>query len=196
MSKPLVPLAGLALVAATTSACIAPTSHADDARALRDEIADQPAVKQVRLTYDEPELLDAADVDLEVEMRSGATPEDTAAVFAVAYAGLTDVHAGEEGNLTVAVGDDEVELRTFESEASTDDVEEAALAAARVAAAHRRVWIQVMTQDVSASPHVESLVLLRLPKRTSAEQVDRTRAGIGSTYDGLRVEVDIRVKAR
>ncbi len=187
-------LAVLAVVATLFSACTAAADHGEEAGELRDALRALPGVEEVTLDYDEPETLDAADVNLEVVMNEEASPEEVAAVFGVTYAGLTDAHAEEEGNLTVRYTGDELELRTFESEADAADVEEAAFAGAEVAIVHERVYIHVMTQEVPDSPHVESLALVRLPAGTSEKERVRVRDEVAARYGDLSVKVDIRVR--
>lgn len=196
MSTPIPALAVLAVVAALFSACTAATDHGDEAGALRDALRVLPGVKEVTLDYVEPELLDPADVNLEVVMDEEASPEEVAAVFGVTYAGLTDAHANEEGNLTVRYAGDDLELRTFESEAHADDVEETAFAGAWVAILHKRAYIHVMTQEVRDAPHVTSLALVRLPAGTSEKERDRVRDQVAARYGDLPVKVDIRVRHR
>jgi hypothetical protein len=184
---------GVAVIALTGCA---PSSHQQEADELGDRLRDLPGVAQVRVDYVEPEMLDAADVNLEVVMNEEASPEEVAAVFGVTYTGLTDAHADEEGNLTVRYTGDELELRTFESEAGAADVEEAALAGAEVAIVHERVYVHLMTQEVTDSPHVESLALVRLPAGTPDKERDRVRDEVAATFGDLSVKVDIRVRHR
>ena len=187
--------AALGVVVAGLTACT-PASHREEADELGDRLRDLSGVAEVRVGYDEPLTLDAADVNLEVVMDEEADPALVAAVFETAYAGLTDVHAEEEGNLTVRWGDDELELRTFQSEADADDVAEAALAGAEVAAVHEKAYIHVMTQEVAESPHVESLSLVRLPAGTTPAEKQRVEGEIAATYGDLTVNVDVRVRRR
>lgn len=186
-------LAVLAVVASLSAACT-PADHSDEAGELQRDLRELAGVGEVTLDYVEPELLDAADVNLRVVMTADASPEDVAAVVETAYAGLIDAHADEEGNLTVRVGDDELELRTFESEADASDVGAAVLAGATVAGQYARVYVHVMTQEVDADPHVESLALVRLPSGTRPSEADRVRAAIAKEYGDLAVRVDVRVR--
>ena len=191
---PALAAAVLAAVAISSSGCT--PSHSEEAGELRDDLSELSGVADVDLDYVEPELLDQADVNLEVVMTDAASPEEVAAVFETAYAGLTDAHEDEEGNLSVRFDDDELELRTFESEADASDVAEAALAGAEVAEQYRRAWVQVMTQEVADHPHVESLALVQVPKGTKPIEVDEVRAAIAKVYGDLPVRVDVRVKGR
>jgi len=193
MSTRIPALAVLAVVASLFSACAA-ADHGEEAGELRDALRALPGVEDVTLHYDKPEALDAADVNLAVVMTEEASPQEVAAVFGVAYAGLTDAHAEEEGNLTVRYTGDELELRTFESEAVAADVEEAAYAGAEVAIVHERVYIHVMTQEIPDSPHVESLALVRLPAGTSEKERVRVRDEVAARYGDLSVNVDIRIR--
>ncbi len=173
-----------------------PADHSREANDLQDELRGLDGVATVALDYDEPELLDAADVNLDVTMRDDAMPGDIAAVFETAYRGLTDAHEEEEGNLTVTWVDDELTLRTFESEAEPADVADAAGIGAEVAADHRKVFVNVMTQDVVKAPHVESLALVRLPKGSDAGDRRRVHAAIAAAYGDHAVRVDVRISRR
>ncbi|WP_183099169.1 hypothetical protein [Nocardioides pelophilus] len=190
------------LTAATVGAAVlgltacTSASHRAEADELGDRLRDLPGVETVEVDYVEPELLDSADVDVAVVMTGDADPEQVAAVFETTYAGLVDAHADEEGNLTVRWDDDELTLRTFESEADPADVADAAQVGAEVAASHRRVYLNVMTQDVRESPHVKSLVLLRLPAGTEAVDRRRVRDEIAAAYGDRSVVVDVRIRAR
>ena len=194
MKTPIV-LAGLLLGSLAVAGCT-PASHSQESGELKEELEGLPAVVHVRVYYDEPELLDSAKVDLDVTMDEDATPDQVSAVVEAAYDGLTDAHVKEEGNLVVGFGDDKLYLRTFESEAETDDVAAAALAGAVVAADRRRADISLMTQDVEQAPHVDSVVRLRLPHGTDASEVDRVTKSIEQTFDDLAVDVDIRIARR
>jgi|GEM_PF-6887574 len=196
MSNRIPAIAGIAVVAALFSACDPAEDRSEEAGFLRDALGALPGVEDATLHYDEPEVLDPADVNLEVVMNEEASPAEVAAVFSTAYEGLTDAHADEEGNLTVRYTGDELDLRTFESEADAADVEEAAYAGAEVAAVHERVYIQVMTQEVANDRHVESLALVHLPAGTAKRARHRVRDEIAATYGDLPVRVDVRVKRR
>jgi len=188
-------IAGLALGSLVVAGCT-PQSHGREAGELRDELSGLPAVVNVRLYYDQPEALDSADVDLDVTMVDDATPEQVAALVRASYVGLTDVHAKEEGNLVVAFGDDTLYLRTFESEADADDVADAALAGAEVAADLRRVHLSVMTQDVESAPYVDSVVRVRLPHGTTSAEIDRLTASTEDAFGDLPVEMDVTIARR
>lgn len=188
-------LAVLALVAATSAGC-ALSSHDDEAFHLGDDLAALPGVAAAEVDYVEPELFDSADVNLRVRMRDSATTEQVVAVFATAYEALTDVHAGEEGNLVVRRGDDRLELRTFESEADVSDVEAASEVAAVVAGQQGRTLIEVMTQEVEEAPHVETSVWVWLAKGSDQAKVDRVRTEVEEAYGDLPVTVDARVRVR
>jgi hypothetical protein len=191
MKTPII-LAGLLLGSLAVAGCT-PQSNGQEARELKDTLEGLPAVVNVRLYYDQPEMLDSAKVDLDVTMDVDATPEQVSAVVEAAYDGLTDVHAEEEGNLIVGFGDDKLYLRTFESEADTDDVADAALAGAVVAAERRRADISLMTQSVEDAPHVDSVVRLRMRHGTTSSEVDQVTESIEETFGDLPVEVDIRI---
>ena len=193
MKSPIV--AGVVLGSLLLTGCT-PQSHGREAGELRDELSGLPAVVNVRLYYDQPEALDSADVDLDVTMVDDATPEQVAALVRAAYVGLTDVHAKEEGNLVVAFGDDTLYLRTFKSEADADDVADAALAGAEVAADLRRVHISVMTQDVESAPYVDSVVRVRLPHGTTSAEIDQLTASTEDTFGDLPVEMDVTIARR
>lgn len=188
-------LAAVTVGVLALTACT-PDSHRAEADELGDRLRALPGVETVEVDYVEPELLDSADVDVAVVMAGDADPEQVAAVFETTYAGLVDAHADEEGNLTVRWDDDELTLRTFESEADPADVADAARVGAEVAAGHRRVYLNVMTQDVRESPHVESLVLLRLPAGTEGADLRRVRDEIAAAYGDRAVVVDVRIRAR
>lgn len=188
-------LAAVVLVAVGLTGCTA-ASHSEEADQLRDDLAALPGVRAVAVGYTEPQLFDSADVDLQVRMDRGATPEEVAEVFATSYDALADVHAGEEGNLTVRYGDDELKLRTFESEAEAPDVAAAARAAAVVAQQQPAVLVEVMTQDVKKEPYVESSVWVDLPGGTRPAEVERVRAEIEEVYDGLTVAVRVDTRSR
>lgn len=180
----------LALAVATLTACT--VSHKTDAKDLQDQLRDLEGVDTVTLDYVEPMTLDAADVNLDVAMVEDASAESVAEVFRTAYLGLTDAHEDEEGNLTVTWGRDTLTLRTFESEADVDDVAEAALVGAEVAARYRRVQVGVMTQRVEEPPHVSSTVTVWLPRAATSTVGDRVRAEVAQSYGDLPALVYIR----
>lgn len=184
------PVAGLAAGALVLAAC-AP-DRSDDAPDLRETLAALPGVTHVSLDHVEPGTSDAA-VDLAVTMAADAGPDDVAAVFEAAYDGLVDEHRGEEGNLAVRFGDDLLELRTFESEASGADVAAAAEVGAEQARLYRRALVRVNTEGVVKDPKVESTFSVALPRGTTAQGVSAVRSGIEDAYDGQLAEVSVRI---
>lgn len=186
---------GLGVAITALTACSA-ANHSEDADELGDQLRDLPGVEEVRVDYVQPEMLDAADVNLEVVMADEADPGLVAAVFKTAYAGLTEAHADEEGNLKVRWNDDQLTLRTFESDADPIDVADAAEIGAQVAAVHANVFVNVMTQDVAKSPHVESLALVRLPSGSDAADRRRVHDEIAAAYRDRAVRVDVRIRRR
>ena len=188
-------VAALALVVATCAGC-AVFGHGDEAYRLGEELGELPGVENSDVSYLDPRLFESGDIRLHVRMRDDATPDQVAAVFVAAYTALTDVHLGEEGTLYVRLRDDRLRLRTFESEAETSDVEEAALVAATVAEDQYRTTVDVLTKDTDEPPHVESSVSVRLPKDSSNTRLAWARAAVAEAYGDLPVTVDVRVALR
>lgn len=194
MAIPLRRLAGLAVAGTLAlTGCDLTPSHSDDAADLRATLRGLAGVEDVTLDYVEPQTFDSADVNLEVTMAADAMPADVAAVFEAAYGGLTDEHHAEEGNLGVRFDDDRLELRTFQSEAAGADVAAAAALGAEQALLYRRTLVQVNTQDVVKDPQVESTFYVALPRGTNRQGVSAVRSEIEDAYDGLLVEVSVRI---
>lgn len=189
-------LLGTALAGVLALTGCTPANHGDEARGLRDELRGMEGVDTVALRYDQPELLDAADVDLSVAMLETASPDDVAAAVRTAYEGLTDAHFDEEGNVALTWRDDTLSLRTFESEAEPEDVAEAARIGAEIAAAHPEVAIALMAQWVGSPPHVRTSVRLRLPRGTTRAEAGRVREAIKAAYGDLPVEPNVGVDRR
>lgn len=136
------------------AACADP-SHATEAGDLRDRLAALPDVASARLDYTEPVTLDSGKLQLTVRMRPGAEASTVAAVVTRTYDAFAGIHHGEEGDLDITWGDDVVHLRSFEPDASTDDVTAAIERAVPVLEAER-VRVDIETQDVAAAPHVRT----------------------------------------
>lgn len=148
-------LLATALCAVLPLAACANPSRANEADELRDRLADLPGVASADLDYTEPITLDSGKLTLTVTLGSDATADDFVAVVTTTYDAFADVHRGEEGDLEVIWGDDTAHLRSFEPEADVDAVSAAAEAAVPVlAGAVARVGFN--TQDVVATPHVET----------------------------------------
>lgn len=131
-------------------------SHASDAEDLRQELAGLPGVEKVTLDYTEPITLDSGKLQLKVSMAADADADATTDVVTTTYSAFAGVHEGEEGDLDVSVGDDVIHLRSFEPDAGTDAVEQAATAAVSVLRSGA-VRADINTQDVSKDPHVFTL---------------------------------------
>lgn len=143
----------------TCTACAGP-SHADDAAALRDELAGLPGVTRAVVEYTGPVTLDSGKVQVSVDVDASASAAEITAVVAAAYAAFDGPHHGEETDLDVRRRDDALHLRGFEPEAEQTAVEEAAADAAGVlmgeAAGSAKVRAEINTQDVEKAPHVET----------------------------------------
>lgn len=172
-------LAGLcALALPLLSACADP-SHASEADALRDELAELPGVVSADLDYTEPVTLDSGKLALRVEMAPGASAGDVREVVATTYTAFEDVHHGEEGDLDITIGDDLVHLRSFEPDADTADVADAAERAVAVLGIGI-VRADINTQDVAAAPHVHTQYDVTVPEPGVESML--------SALDGLEAE--------
>ena len=144
----------LALSSAVLAACANP-SHATEADELRDQLAALPGVVSADLDYTEPITLDSGKLALEVSMEPGVTAGEVRKVVAVTYAAFEDVHHDEEGDLNVTIGEDTLHLRSFEPDAETSDVADAAERAVAVFASGK-VSAGIDTQDADAAPYVHT----------------------------------------
>ncbi|MCX6398348.1 MAG: hypothetical protein NTX33_00260 [Propionibacteriales bacterium] len=153
--KSTVVLAGLTALAFPFLAACANPSHDSEAGELRDKIAEMPGVVSADLDYTKPITLDSGKLQLSVEMESAASADEVREVVAVTYAAFEDVHHDEEGDLDITIGDDNLHLRSFEPDADTADVADAAERAVTVFASGQ-VGVDVNTQDVDAAPHVHT----------------------------------------
>lgn len=147
-------------VALSALAGCAGPSHADDAAALRDELAGLPGVTRALVEYTGPVTLDSGKVQVTVDLDASASPAEITAVVTTAYAAFDGPHRGEETDLDVRRADDALHLRGFEPEADRAAVEGAAADAAVVltgeAADSAKVRAEINTQDVAEAPHVET----------------------------------------
>lgn len=182
MKKPLT-LAGLAALALPALVACANPSRSSEADDLRDRLAALPGVVSADLDYAEPVTLDSGKLQLRVEMATGASAEEVREVVATTYAAFEDVHHGEEGDLDVTLGDDLVHLRSFEPDADTADVADAAERAVAVLAIGI-VRADINTQDVAAAPHVHTQYDVTVPEPgvesmlTTLDELEAEHAGI------------------
>lgn len=158
------PLLGaiLALALPVLAACANP-SHEKEADELRDRLADLAGVTSVDLDYTEPITLDSGKLQLRVEMAPDADAADVREVVAMTYDAFEDVHHDEEGDLDVTLGEGLIHLRSFEPEAATEDVADAAERAVPVLASGT-VRVDINTQDVSDAPHVHTQYDVTVPE--------------------------------
>lgn len=156
-------LAGLAALALPALAACANPSRSSEADELRDRLAELPGVVSADLDYTEPVTLDSGKLQLRVEMAEGASAGEVREVVATTYAAFEDTHHGEEGDLDVTIGDDLIHLRSFEPDADTADVADAAERAVAVLAAGT-VRADIDTDDVAAAPHVHTLYDVAVPE--------------------------------
>jgi len=150
--RSLLALAGTVFALPLLTACADP-SHAAEADELRRALAELPGVTDVDLHYTEPVILDSGKLELRVDMPADADPGDVVEVVGTAYAAFSGTHHGEEGDLSVVIGDDTIHVRSFEPDAEVAAVEQAAERAIAVLPAGS-VGVGINTQDVDESPYV------------------------------------------
>ena len=160
--KPTLLLATVLCATLPLAGCADP-SRSSEAGELRDRLADLPGVASVELDYTEPITLDSGKLQLRVEMEPDAEAADVREVVATTYDALEDVHQGEEGDLDVTLGEGLIHLRSFEPDAATDDVADAAERAVPVLATGT-VRVDINTQDVPDDPHVHTMYDVTVPE--------------------------------
>lgn len=170
MKSTLVLAALTALTFPALAACANP-SRDTEAGELRDRLAELPGVVSVELDYTEPVTLDSGKLALRVEMTPGAGAAEVREVVATTYDAFEDVHHDEEGDLDVTVGTGVLTLRSFEPEAATADVADAAERAVPVLSSGT-VRADINTQDVAAAPHVHTQYDVTVPE-PGFESLDR-----------------------
>lgn len=164
-------LVGLVALVSVLVGC-AGADHSADADRLRNDLAELPGVAQVKLDYVEPDVLDSADVTIEVTMSEQAGVADAAAVVVRAYEAFSSTHDQEEGDVTVHLGDDVVHLRSFKPDAEVAAVEEALERAAEVLP-EGVVSVDLNTQDVDHWSHVETTFTVTPSPARSGDGAER-----------------------
>lgn len=176
-------LAGLLAVSSPVLAACANPSHASEADELRGRLASLPGVVSADLEYTEPLTLDSGKLSLEVSMKPGVTSDEVREVVAVTYAAFEDVHHDEEGDLDITIGQDTLHLRSFEPDATTADVAEAAERAVAVFSSGT-VGVDINTQDVTTAPHVHTQYFVTVAE-PGVESLLSALADVEAEYAGI-----------
>lgn len=176
-------LACLSAVALPALAACANPSRASAADDLRAQLTGMSGVVSVDLDYTEPIPLDSGKLALHVEMEAEASADEIRKVVATAYRAFEDVHHREEGDLDVAIGDDIIHLRSFEPDADTADVADAAEWAVAVFAAGT-IRADINTQDVAAAPHVHTRYDVTIPEADVASLLSAL-SGLEAQHAGI-----------
>lgn len=158
--KPTLALPSLLLLGVPLFVACAGPDLSSDAGDLRDQLSEITGVSDVTLDYSEPVTLDSGKLRLTVTMSDDADPEAVVEVVTTTYDAFADTHHDEEGDLEIAIGDDELHLRSYQPDAAVDAVTEAATRAMEVFP-DTIVRAEINTQDVSRAPHVFTRFIVR-----------------------------------
>lgn len=181
--KPTLALPSLLLLGVPLFVACAGPDLSSDAGDLRDQLSEITGVSDVTLDYSEPVTLDSGKLRLTVTMSDDADPEAVVEVVTTTYDAFADTHHDEEGDLEIAIGDDQLHLRSYQPDAAVDAVTEAATRALEVFP-DTIVRAEINTQDVSRAPHVFTRFIVRALEE-SADAVLAEMARLEEAHGGL-----------